>query len=165
MKLFFQWPFIALLTVMTLLSCSTDSLDDNANSLELNLVETEAKAIEIEILGLINDYRLSLDLDPLKEMSVIKSVANSHTYYMIDNDVVSHDNFFARSNYLKSNIGAKTVSENVAYGFGTAQGVVNAWIKSENHKANLEGDYTNFDISAEKSIEGRWYFTNIFIKK
>ena len=98
-------------------------------------------------------------------MSIVKSVAYSHTDYMVDNDVVSHDNFFTRSNYLKSNIGAKKVSENVAYGFSTAQGVVDAWIRSESHKANLEGDYTNFDISAERNEDGRWYYTNIFIKK
>lgn len=151
--------------VLTLYSCSTDSFDDNIDNLELNLVEADAKAIEIEILDLINDHRTSLGLDILQDMSIIKSVAYSHTDYMVDNDLVSHDNFFTRSNYLKSSTGAKKVSENVAYGYGSAQGLVNAWIGSETHKANLEGDFTNFDISAEKNKDGRWYFTNIFIKK
>ena len=165
MKLFTKVPIMALLAIMSLLSCSTDNYDDNVDALEISLVETNAKAIEVEILNLINDHRLSLGLNALNDMSIVKSVAYSHTDYMVDNDVVSHDNFFTRSNYLKSNIGAKKVSENVAYGFSTAQGVVNAWIRSESHKANLEGDYTNFDISAERNEDGRWYYTNIFIKK
>ncbi|WP_136480971.1 CAP domain-containing protein [Cognatitamlana onchidii] len=165
MKLFSKVSALALLAVMTLSSCTTDSFDDNVETLEMSLVETQAKAIELEILNLINDHRRSLGLKALEDMSIVKSVAYSHTDYMVDNDVVSHDNFYTRSSFLKSNVGAKKVSENVAYGFGTAQGVVNAWIKSENHKANLEGDYTNFDISAEKNDNGRWYFTNIFIKK
>lgn len=165
MKLFTKVPIVVLLAVMSLFSCSTDNFDDNVDNLELSLVETQTKDIEVEILNLINDHRLSLGLNALNDMNIIKSVAYSHTDYMVDNDVVSHDNFYTRSNYLKSNIGAKKVSENVAYGYGTAQGVVNAWIKSESHKANLEGDYTNFDISAEKNKDGRWYYTNIFIKK
>jgi len=158
-------PLVVLLAVFTLFSCSTDSFDDNVDALEISLVDTQTKAIELEILDLINEHRLSLGLNSLEDMSIVKSVAYSHTDYMVDNDIVSHDNFYTRSDYLKSNIGAKKVSENVAYGYGTAQGVVNAWIKSESHKANLEGDYTNFDISAEKNADGRWYYTNIFIKK
>lgn len=165
MKLLIKLPVLALFALLTFSSCSTDSLDDKADELELNLINTQAKAIEIEILDLINDYRMSIGLDLLDDMSVVKSVANSHTGYMVDKDVVSHDNFYTRSNYLKANAGAKRVTENVAYGYGTAKGVVNAWIKSESHKANLEGDFTNFDISAEKNEDGRWYFTNIFIKK
>ena len=158
-------PLMVLLGVFTLFSCSTDSFDDNVDALEISLVDTQTKAIELEILDLINEHRLSLGLNSLEDMSIVKSVAYSHTDYMVDNDIVSHDNFYTRSDYLKSNIGAKKVSENVAYGYGTAEGVVNAWIKSESHKANLEGDYTNFDISAEKNADGRWYYTNIFIKK
>ena len=165
MKLLMKLPVLALFALLTFSSCSTDSLDDKVNELELSIIPAEAKAIEIEILDLLNDHRLSIGLNPLEDMSVVKSVAYSHTDYMVDNNVVSHDNFYSRSNYLKTNAGAKRVSENVAYGYGTAQGVVNAWIKSESHKANLEGDFTNFDISAEKNEDGRWYFTNIFIKK
>ena len=165
MKLFPKLPLVALLAVLTFSSCSTDSIDDKAEAIELNLKTLEAKTIEVEILELINNHRLSLGLNPLADMSIVKSVAFSHTDYMVDNDEVSHANFYTRSNYLKSNTGAKKVSENVAYGYSTAQGVVKAWLKSESHKANLEGDFTNFDVSAEKNNDGRWYYTNIFIKK
>ena len=165
MKLLTKLPLVALLAVLTLTSCTTDNIDDKADAMELSLQEIQAKTIEVEILDLINDHRLSLGLDPLADMPVVKSVAYSHTDYMVDNDAVSHDNFFRRSNYLKSNAGAKKVSENVAYGYSSAESVVKAWIKSEGHKANIEGDYTNFDISAERNEDGRYYYTNIFIKK
>ena len=165
MKLFFKLPLLALFTVLTFSSCSTDSIDDKADAMELSLFSQEAKTIEVEILELINNHRLSLGLNPLAEMDVIKSVAYSHTDYMVDNDEVSHHNFFTRSNYLKLNAGAEKVSENVAFGYSSAESVVRAWIKSEAHKENLEGDFTNFDISAEKNEDGRWYYTNIFIKK
>jgi uncharacterized protein YkwD len=164
MKLLTKLPLLALLAVFTF-SCSTDSIDDKADAIELSLTNLQAKTIEVEILELLNNHRLSLGLNALADMNMVKSVAYSHTDYMVDNNVVSHDNFFKRSDYLKSNAGAKIVTENVAYGYTSAQSVVKAWLKSEGHKANIEGDYSNFDVSAEKNEEGRWYYTNIFIKK
>ncbi len=147
-------------------SCATDdSIDDTAEQLELKVTTLQAKSIEIEILELINNHRLTLGLNALDGMKVVKSVAYTHTDYMVDKNQVSHDNFFSRSSYLKQNAGAVKVSENVAYGYTSAQSVVKAWLKSEGHKANIEGDFTNFDISAEENEEGRWYYTNIFIKK
>ena len=165
MKLFTKLPIMALLAILTFSSCSTDSIDDKVDAIELNLVTLEAKNIEVEILNLINDHRLSIGLNPMDDMTIIKSVAFSHTDYMVDKNEVSHANFYTRSDYLKENAGAKKVSENVAYGYSSAEAVVKAWLKSDSHRENLEGDFTNFDVSAEKNKDGRWYYTNIFIKK
>ena len=84
---------------------------------------------------------------------------------MREKQEVSHDNFYLRSNSLKNNPGATKVGENVAYGYSSAQSVVNAWLNSESHREIIEGDFTNFDVSAEKDPNGKWYFTNMFIKK
>ncbi|WNH10406.1 CAP domain-containing protein [Thalassobellus suaedae] len=166
MKLLTKLPILALLVVFTLFSCTTDSLDEKADTIELNLATApETKTIEVQILELINNHRLSLGLNPLSDMTLVRSVAYTHTDYMVDNNEVSHANFYKRSEYLKSNAGAKKVSENVAYGYTTAESVVRAWLKSEGHKANIEGDFTNFGVSAEESELGKWYYTNIFIKK
>lgn len=164
MKFLKTLPLLVLVTMLSF-SCSTDNVEDNVESLTANLVTPAPKTIEIEILELINNHRLSLGLSPLNDMQLVKKVAYSHTDYMVDNNVVSHDNFYKRSTYLKENAGAQRVSENVAFGYTSAQSVVNAWIKSDGHKANIEGDFTNFDISAEQNKEGKWYYTNIFIKK
>ncbi|TYA78785.1 CAP domain-containing protein [Seonamhaeicola marinus] len=164
MKLLTKVSVLALLAILSI-SCSTDSINDKATEMELSLVTPETKTIEIEILEQINNHRLSIGLSPLESMEIIKSVAFSHTDYMIDTGEVSHYNFFTRSNYLKENAGAKEVSENVAYGYTKASSVVRAWLRSEGHKATIEGDYTNCDISAEQNEKGKWYYTNIFIKK
>jgi uncharacterized protein YkwD len=157
-------PVMVLFALLSF-SCSTDSLDDTTNNANTSVVVPETKVIEIEILELINDYRLSIGLNPLNNMNLIKSQAYSHTDYMIDHNNVSHDNFTQRRNYLVNNAGAITVSENVAYGFTSAESVVNAWLNSPGHKENIEGDFTDFDISAEQNIEGKWYYTNIFVYK
>lgn len=158
-------PLILVLLAIFMFSCSPESLDDKADALIENVTVPETKTIELEILELINNHRLSEGLNPLQSMTIIKSTAFTHTDYMVDTQTVSHANFFTRSNYLKSNAGAKSVSENVAYGYSSAQSVVGAWLRSEAHKKNMEGDFTNFEVSAEKDVDGRWYFTNIFIKK
>jgi len=164
MKLLKKLPLLALLAILTF-SCTTDSIDEKADALVENLVVPPTKAIETEILELVNNHRLSLGLNPLGDLEVVKSVAYSHTDYMVDKNEVSHDNFYTRSNYLKANAGAKKVSENVAYGYSSAESVVKAWIKSDGHRATIEGDFSNFNISAEKNDDGKWYYTNIFIKK
>jgi uncharacterized protein YkwD len=44
-------------------------------------------------------------------------------------------------------LGAVQVSENVAYNYQSNEGVLNAWLMSDGHKENIEGDYTHFGIS------------------
>ena len=147
-------------------SCSPESLNDNAESLdEAQIVVLESKSIEVEILDLINTYREDQGLNRLESLSIVKSAAFTHTDYMTDTKDVSHANFFERSNFLKAQAGAKQVSENVAFGFTSAQSVVNAWMSSESHRKTLVGDFTGFEVSAEQDEDGKWYYTNMFIKR
>ena len=165
MKVIKLLPFLAIVAILGFTSCSTDSAaEDKVNSIEVP-VAPRVKQIEIEIMELINAYRINEGLNPLNEHNTVKAVAYTHTYYMIEVDNVSHDNFFQRKQSLQANADANIVSENVAYGFNSAESVVNAWINSPSHKDNIEGDYTDFDVSAEQNNEGKWYFTNIFIKR
>ena len=164
MKLPTMLPALALIAMLSF-SCSTDSLEEEAIELIASSYVPQAKIIEVEILELINDHRISLGLNLLKDMSTIKAQAFSHTDYMVDKNAVSHDNFYQRKQNLESRIGAVKVGENVAYAYSSAESVVNAWLRSDGHRNVIEGDYTDFDISAEKDINGKWYFTNIFVKK
>ncbi|RAJ17214.1 CAP domain-containing protein [Olleya aquimaris] len=149
---------------VALTSCSTDNIEDHIDDVNA-LVIPEAKPIEIEILELINQHRISIGLNALDSHMLIKGQAFTHTDYMVDKNVVNHDNFFSRKSYLVNNANAIKVSENVAYGFSSASSVVNAWLNSEGHRSNIEGDFTDFEISAELGENNKWYFTNIFIKK
>ena len=165
MKLPKLLPVMALIALLSF-SCSTDSLEeDKIEALTSTSYVPETKVIEIEILELLNNHRLSIGLNPLKSMSTIKAQAYGHTGYMIDNSEVSHDGFLARKEALTSYTGASRVGENVAYAYSSPESVVNAWINSDGHRQIIEGDYTDFDISAEKDTNGKYYYTNIFIKK
>ena len=159
--------FLPMMALMALLSfsCSTENFPDETIDAVTLANAPAAKAIEIEILELINQYRISEGLNALGSIDVIKGQAYSHTGYMIEVNDVNHDYFHSRKAYLEANANAISVSENVAYGFTNAQSVVNAWLNSSGHKQNIEGDFTHFEISAEKDENNKWYFTNIFIKK
>ncbi len=164
MKISTIMPVLAIVTLLSFSSCSTESFPEEKINLELTNPPL-AKEIEIEILELINDHRIINGLSPLNDHGTIKAVAFTHTDYMIEVDNVSHDNFFQRKQSLQDNADATVVSENVAYGFSSAESVVNAWLNSDSHRQNIEGNFTDFDISAEQNEEGKWYFTNIFIKR
>lgn len=158
-------PFLAIVALLGFSSCSTEtSIDDQIDAISLPIAP-EAKQIEIEIMELINAYRINEGLNALNDHNTVKAVAYTHTDYMRVVNNVSHDNFFQRKQSLQANASANIVSENVAYGFNSAESVVNAWVNSPTHRDTIEGDYTDFDVSAEQNNEGQWYFTNIFIKR
>ena len=101
----------------------------------------------------------------ISTISCAKESIESHNYYMLEVGKVSHDNFGARYENLVEAVGAKSVSENVGFGYRTAEAVVNAWLNSDGHKKNIEGNHSHFGVSVVDDAEGRNYFTNIFIRK
>lgn len=157
-----------LILSIALFSCSND--EDGIYFDETSEVVVEENiqysTIEIEILDLVNAHRQNLGLKTLKSLDIVSSVAEGHTNYMIETGQISHDNFAERSEALIKNAHAKAVGENVAYGYGSAEAVVNGWLNSEGHRKVIESTkYTHFGISTESNSEGRNYFTHMFINK
>ncbi|SNR61785.1 Cysteine-rich secretory protein family protein [Lutibacter agarilyticus] len=157
-----------LILSIALFSCSNDEdgiyFDETS---EITIVEKiQYSTIELEILDLVNAHRQSIDLQTLKTLDIVSGVAEGHTNYMIETGQISHDNFPKRSEVLIKNAKAKAVGENVAYGYGSAEAVVNGWLNSEGHREVIESTkYTHFGISTECNSEGRNYFTHMFINK
>ena len=150
--------------VCLLVSCSADETNDTTTAnFESELSIENNNAMSNEILAIINTYRATLDLPAFSSHILAKEEALDHTTYMIVNSKVSHDNFFKRSDYLKSN-GATAVSENVAFGYRTAQAVVDGWLNSPDHKEAIEGDFTHSGISVAQTESGVNFFTHIFLK-
>ncbi len=145
-----RWGFLTLL-LSCLLACSEENTGEPANT-----------ELELEILQLVNQYRLSQSLDPLQMNSILVQAANSHTDYMIEAKGISHDKWDERVSNLQDELGSSAFAENVASGQRTAQEVVNAWLNSEGHRRNIEGNYRLTGISARRNQEGSYYFTQIF---
>ncbi len=151
---------------ISLTSCSKDSLEElESADLTTKLAPVEYSSIEAEVLELVNAYRAQKGLTDLLYLDEGSIQAASHNEHMIENDEVCHDFFGSRYQALVNSVNAKAVSENVAFGYRTADAVVTAWIKSDGHRKNIEGNHTHFGISVKEGEDGKFYFTNIFVKK
>jgi uncharacterized protein YkwD len=153
--------------VFTLHSCSNDSNnnDETTKSTPEIVIDYNYNSSELEVMDLINEYRTSIGLNTLEKINYVSVKSEEHNNYMITNNIVSHDDFVARSGDIIKVLGVIKVSENIAYNYNTPKAALNAWLASPEHKKNIIGDYTNFGISVtENPINGRKYYTNIFVK-
>jgi uncharacterized protein YkwD len=64
--------------------------------------------------------------------------SEEHDQYMITKKFVSHDGFVSRSEDIVKVVGAKNVSENIAYNYNTPEAAVKAWLNSASHKGNMK---------------------------
>ncbi|KFF10434.1 CAP domain-containing protein [Flavobacterium hydatis] len=159
---------IALVIVLlfTIYSCSNDtSISNEPEPIHEVVVEYNYTPIELETMDLINKYRVSKGLNALGKINYLSVKAEEHTNYMMANNAVSHDNFADRLKDIVRTLGVIKVSENIAYNYNTPQEALDAWLNSPEHKKNIMADYTNFGISVRQHpINGRKYYTNIFVK-
>ena len=120
---------------------------------------------EIQLMDLINAYRVSIGLNSLTKNNFSSLKAEEHNNYMIITNTLSHDGFNVRFQDIMNTLGAISVAENVADVYSTPQGVLNAWLNSPAHKKNIIGDFSHFGISIrENTGTGKKYYTNIFAK-
>ena len=166
MKLNFFSTFLLFFAVIIMYSCSSDASTTPTSSVSSPVVTNYSyNTTEIQTMDLINNYRISIGLNSLQKISYISLKSQEHNNYMITNNVVNHDDFVARSEDIMKVVGAKTVGENIAYNYNTAQAAFDAWLASAGHKANIEGNFTHFGISIKTNpVNGAKYYTNIFAK-
>lgn len=150
-----------------LFSCTKeDSNDYTSENIKIVDIKVSYSPLELEIANLIQAHRESLGLASLDVLNIVSGVAEGHTTYMIEAGRISHDNFEQRVLALINYVGAKSVGENVAYGYSTAEAAVNGWLNNEEHRKIIENpDFTHFGISTGVNSENKNYFTQIFIKK
>ena len=162
MLYFLKRIFVLVFLCLNLVACEKDNLS-LVNFPEDS--EVNYDSIELELMNLVNIHRADLGLSKLNRLSLVSNEAKIHTNYMVEKELLSHDNFDLRTTNLIKNIGATKVGENVAYGYQNAGEMLKAWLNSQKHRQVIEGDeYTNFGISAKKNSAGRYYVTQIFIQ-
>lgn len=160
MKTYYSKTWFVLLCLVVLMcnvSCSEEDSD-------VDIEKEEAFFITDEILQLVNTHRASINKNALSTNTLATQLATNHTLFMIGQEEISHDNFNDRANRLFDEEHATHVGENVAAKQRTAKAVVDAWLESEGHRENIEGDFTHIGISAIKNDVGNYYYTQLFFK-
>lgn len=168
MKLNLLKAVLPTVLILTFVSCSSDSetLQPAAETTTAIVENYTYNTSELELMDLINAHRQGIGLNSLQTINHISFKSEEHNEYMIAKNAINHDYFDERSQNIIEVLGATKVSENVAYNYATSNAVLQAWLASPGHKANIEGDYTHFGVSIrENPINGNKYYTNIFMKK
>ena len=154
------WLLFSLCVILW--SCSED--DNSILIEEETSTEVQDSTITGEILELVNQHRKYLGLNSLKRNATADHLAIEHTNYMIAHSKISHDNFNIRFQELQQKENARSAGENVASGYQDASSVMNGWLNSTGHKANIEGDFTHLGLAAIKNTQGKYYFTQLFFR-
>lgn len=121
-------------------------------------------AFESEVIRLVNEIRVKHGLKPLTANWELSRVARYKSQDMVDNRYFSHTSPTYGSPYqMMRNFGIsfRTAGENIAYGQRTPQAVVNAWMNSSGHRANiLNSSYTQIGVGY---VATGHYWTQMFI--
>jgi uncharacterized YkwD family protein/spore coat assembly protein SafA len=125
-------------------------------------------SLEAEVIRLINIERTNRGLMALQTNWELSRVARYKSQDMIDKNYFSHQSPTYGSPFtMMQSFGLRfsAAAENIAYGQRTAQEVVNAWMNSAGHRANiLSSAYTQTGVGAAKAANGTLYWTQMFIK-
>ncbi len=131
--------------------------------------EAARPLIESETFKLINKERALRLLKPLSWSSTPAHLARKHSLDMASGAVpFGHDGAYSRFQRIINTIPSATAfGENVAFNSGyanPAQTAVQGWLQSPGHYANIVGDYNLAGVGVAVSINGGYYFTQIFVK-
>lgn len=120
-------------------------------------------AYETEVIRLVNDVRKDNGLKPLLQDWQLPRVARYKSQDMRDLGYFSHTSptYGSPFNMMKSFvISYKTAGENIAKGYATPKAVVDAWMNSPGHRANiLNPSYTHIGVGFVASGN---YWTQMF---
>lgn len=129
-----------------------DSTTNNVSEFELKVVE------------LVNQHRIANGLEPLTLNVELSNVARTKSQDMKDNGYFSHTSptYGSPFDMLKQfGISYRTAGENIARGQRTPQAVVDGWMNSDGHRANiLNPAFTQIGVGYV--AEGN-YWTQLFI--
>ena len=119
---------------------------------------------EQEVIRLVNEIRVQNGLSALTYNWELSRVARYKSQDMVDNRYFSHTSptYGTPFQMIRSfGLSCRSAGENIAYGQRTPQAVVNAWMNSSGHRANiLSSSYTQIGVGY---VANGHYWTQMFI--
>lgn len=134
----------------------------------INIPTTDSSVLnfESEVVRLVNVERAKAGLKPLSHDWELSRVARIKSQDMKDNKYFAHNSptYGSPFQMMKSfGISYRSAGENIARGQATPQAVVNAWMNSSGHRANiLNSSFTHIGVGYV--ADGK-YWTQMFIGK
>ncbi|MBQ9134231.1 MAG: SafA/ExsA family spore coat assembly protein [Clostridia bacterium] len=134
----------------------------------LNIPTTDSTVLnyEKEVVRLVNEIRAENGLPSLTYDWELSRVARYKSQDMKDNKYFSHTSPTYGSPFqMIKNFGItyRSAGENIAKGYATPQAVVNGWMNSSGHRANILN--ASFNRIGVGYVAGGNYWTQMFIAK
>lgn len=104
------------------------------------LTDIEIQSITGQVIALANAQRIQYGLPPLVEMASLNIAAYNHSQDMGTNNFFSHtgsDGSSVADRVRRAGYSPVWVGENIAAGVTSASSVVNGWMNSPGHRANM----------------------------
>lgn len=121
---------------------------------------------EQEVIRLVNEIRAKNGLKPLSYHWELARVARYKSQDMRDNRYFAHNSptYGSPGQMVKSfGISYRSVGENIARGYRTPQAVVDGWMNSSGHRANiLTAGYTHIGVGY---VADGHYWTQLFMSR
>jgi uncharacterized protein YkwD len=121
-----------------------------------------------QVLTLVNQERANNSLPALSWHAGCAQVAYDHSWDMDSRDFFSHTNPDGDSPFdrmTSAGVGYSTAGENIAAGYPDAASVMNGWMNSPGHRANiLSSAFTEIGIGVCQGSNGQYgtYWTQVF---
>ncbi|KYH29150.1 MULTISPECIES: CAP domain-containing protein [Clostridium] len=133
------------------------------NNEQTSTISAEAN----KVIELVNAERSKNGLAPLKANAELSKVAVAKAQDMIDKNYFDHNSPTYGSPFdmmKKFGISYIAAGENIAYGQKTPSEVMNAWMNSSGHRANiLNANFTEIGVGMVKKADGTPYWVQMFI--
>lgn len=126
------------------------------------LVEPTDFGMEQQVAELVNQERAAVGLPPMKLVAGLSNAARYHAADMTHDDYFDHDSYDRiNATLVKSCDWFQRIqayypsprAENIAWGYRTPASVMNGWMNSSGHRANILGDYREIGVGL---YEWRW---------
>jgi len=128
----------------------------------------DIKALENEVIRLVNVERTNRGLQPLTANWELSRVARYKSQDMANKGYFSHTSPTYGSPFkMMESFGIRFSAggENIAKGYRTPQAVMNGWMNSPGHRSNiLSASYSQIGVGLAKDKSGSYYWTQMFIK-
>lgn len=135
---------------------ASDDIQHGDSEVEQSAPSTQAEAV----LNLVNQERSKAGLKPLKMSEELRSIANLKAKDMAENNYFDHNSPTYGSPFqMLQDFGVhySAAGENIAAGQRSPEEVMNAWMNSSGHRANILNK--NFDTLGIGYYEGGKYST------
>ena len=123
---------------------------------------------ESEVIELVNVERAAEGIAPLSYDARLAAAARGHSEDMGLQDYFDHDSLDGRHFYDRiqdAGYAYNYCGENIAAGYSTPEAVVQGWMNSSGHRANiLNGGYSRIGTAAYESPDGTVYWCQQFLR-